>query len=228
MSTAILLPAAPEPFQLEALSARLCLQEEEDRQAFRALAAAAEKLGRPRALVLECLAERTQAQELRIGAVTFRGRVFAACCGKLDRVFVYCATCGPETRPLEDGLDVLQSYWLDQLRLEQLKAAQHAIAAFLHQDRGIKRIAAIGPGAGAEGLWPLPELAKVFALLGDTRYLAPLGVELTESMLMLPEKTTAGLYYAATEDFHSCQLCQREQCPNRKDAFNPRLWAKTM
>ncbi len=227
MSQAILLPAAAEPFPLEALYAQLHLQDEEDRQAFRALAAAAEKLGRPRALVLECRAERTQEQELRVSEVTFRGRVFAACCGKLDRVFVYCATCGPETRPLEEGLDVLQRYWLDQLRLEQLKAARHAIAVFLHQERGIERIAAIGPGAGAEGLWPLPELEKVFSLLGDTRYLAPLGVELTESMLMLPEKTTAGLFYAATEDFHSCQLCRREQCPSRKAAFAPRLWAKT-
>ncbi|NLZ64410.1 MAG: hypothetical protein GX902_11450, partial [Lentisphaerae bacterium] len=69
MSQAILLPAAAEPFPLEALYAQLHLQDEEDRQAFRALAAAAEKLGRPRALVLECRAERTQEQELRVGEV---------------------------------------------------------------------------------------------------------------------------------------------------------------
>lgn len=228
MSKAILLQAAPESFQLETLYTRLHLQEDDDRQEFRDLARTVEKLGRPRALVLECRTERPQPQELRIGEVTFRGKVFAACCGNLDRVFLFCATCGPETRPLEAGLDVFQRYWLDQLRLEQLKAALQCIAGYLKNDQEIERFSSLGPGSGAAELWPLTELDKLFSLLGEKRYLAPLGVELTDSMLMLPEKTTAGLYYATSTDFHSCQLCQRENCPNRKEALNAGLWDKTM
>lgn len=228
MAKAILLQAAPLSFRLEELYAQLHLQEEEDRQEFRELALAVETIGRPRALVLECLTERPQPQELRIGEVTFQGKVFAACCGNLDRVFLYCATCGPETRSLEAGLDVFQRYWLDQLRLEQLKAALQCIAGFLQQDLGLERIASVGPGSGAAELWPLEELDKLFSLLGEKRFLAPLGVELTDSMLMLPEKTTAGLYYASGADFHSCQLCQRKNCPNRRDAFNAGLWERTM
>ncbi len=228
MSKAILLQAVPESFQLDTLYTRLHLQEEEDRREFRELAHTVEKLGRPRALVLECHPERPHPDKLRIGNVTFQGKVFAACCGNLDRVFLYCATCGPETRPLENGLDVFQRYWLDQLRLEQLKASLRGIADYLKNNHGIERFSSLGPGTGAADLWPLNELDKLFFLLGKNKYLAPLGVELTDSMLMLPEKTSAGLYYASTTDFHSCQLCQRENCPSRKVAFNAEMWNKTI
>ena len=228
MSEIKLLEVTMEPFVLESLYSRLHLQEEEDRREFQELAVAVHKLGRPRVLVMECEGRRLSDEELQIADVIFRGKVFSAVCGGLEQVFLYCATCGPETRVLEAGLDMFQRYWLEELRMRQLQAALQLLENWLRNEKGMERPVRMGPGSGAVELWPLNELDKVFHLLGKGRFLPSAGVELTESMLMLPAKSTAGLYYSAAADFHSCQLCRRENCPNRQVPFHAGLWERTM
>jgi hypothetical protein len=72
--------------------------------------------------------------------------------------------------------------------------------------------------------WPLQEQRQLFALLGDTR--AAIGVELTDSCLMLPIKSLSGLRFPTGENFENCQLCPRERCPGRRTAYEPGLYER--
>ena len=62
--------------------------------------------------------------------------------------------------------------------------------------------------------WPLEEQRVLFELLGETR--KTIGVELTESLFMVPVKSLSGIVFTNEEGFASCQLCPREGCPGRR------------
>jgi hypothetical protein len=49
-------------------------------------------------------------------------------------------------------------------------------------------------------------------------------VELTDSFLMIPNKTVSGIYFPTERDFRTCQVCHREKCPNRRAPFDQTLW----
>jgi predicted transcriptional regulator len=70
--------------------------------------------------------------------------------------------------------------------------------------------------------WPLREQRALFSLLGDVQ--ATVGVELTNSLLMVPTKSVSGIFFPAEESFASCQLCPREACPNRRAPYDPELY----
>jgi len=47
-------------------------------------------------------------------------------------------------------------------------------------------------------------------------------VILTESFLMMPRKSSSGIFFPTETPFFACQLCPREGCPARKAAYDPR------
>jgi hypothetical protein len=49
---------------------------------------------------------------------------------------------------------------------------------------------------------------------------------LTESLLMVPVKSVSGIVFANEEEFASCQLCPREDCPGRKAPYDPGLYER--
>jgi hypothetical protein len=81
-------------------------------------------------------------------------------------------------------------------------------------------VASMNPGALPD--WPLPQQRPFFVLLGAA---APaIGVTLNSSHLMTPNKSISGLFFPSAEDWASCLLCQRLDCPNRRAAYDPALW----
>jgi len=79
------------------------------------------------------------------------------------------------------------------------------------------------PGSGDVDLWPIQQQKELFALLGDIP--GQIGVELTDTCLMIPNKTVSGIQFPTEQDFRSCQVCRRSVCPNRAAAFDPALWS---
>ncbi|MFW5768460.1 MAG: vitamin B12 dependent methionine synthase, partial [Spirochaetota bacterium] len=53
-----------------------------------------------------------------------------------------------------------------------------------------------------------------------------IGVTLTDSFLMMPNKTVSGIRFPNEVGFESCELCHREDCPGRRADFNQELWEK--
>jgi len=80
----------------------------------------------------------------------------------------------------------------------------------------------MSPGSLAD--WPMEQQRQLFALLGDVR--GRIGVELTESCLMIPIKSISGLLFPTEIRFESCQLCPREGCPGRRAEHDPVLWER--
>ena len=80
----------------------------------------------------------------------------------------------------------------------------------------------MNPGSGERSLWPIEEQRPLFKLLGSIE--TAIGVHLTDSFLMLPNKSVSGFYYKTDKEFHNCQLCKRDHCPNRQKPFDSELW----
>ena len=78
------------------------------------------------------------------------------------------------------------------------------------------------PGSGDVDVWPIEQQSELFFLLGDVY--SAIGVELTESYLMLPTKSVSGIRFPTQKDFQSCMLCHRENCPERSAQFDQTLW----
>ena len=91
---------------------------------------------------------------------------------------------------------------------------------------GLARRAAMHPGSGDRDVWPIEQQRELFALLGDVT--GAVGVELTDTCLMLPNKTVSGVFYAAEVEFVTCALCHRAECPNRRAEFDEALWNSRM
>ena len=79
------------------------------------------------------------------------------------------------------------------------------------------------PGSGDATVWPIEQQKMLFDLLGDVR--GCIGVRLTDSFLMMPNKTVSGIRVPTEKDFRSCQVCHRENCPSRSAGFDRELWA---
>jgi len=54
------------------------------------------------------------------------------------------------------------------------------------------------------------------------------GVELTDSQLMKPNKSVSGFLFPSESDYENCQLCPRENCPNRSADFEEELYRERL
>ena len=195
----------------------------EDGRRFRALVDQAGPLARPKALYRECFIDACGEDTVVIAAVTFRSRALAKHLRAAHRVFPYVATCGRELDQVSIAReDPLEQYWLDAIKTAALGEAIRHLHDRMDRRHGLGKTAAMHPGSGDRGVWPIEQQRELFLLLGDVQRLV--GVELTESCLMIPGKSVSGIRFPTEVDFRSCQLCHRENCPSRSAPFDPELW----
>jgi hypothetical protein len=77
---------------------------------------------------------------------------------------------------------------------------------------------------GSLGDWPLSEQRPLFELLGGPQ--TAVGVELMDSLLMVPHKSVSGIRFPTEEHFESCQLCPRDGCSGRRAPYDEELYAR--
>ncbi len=141
----------------------------------------------------------------------------------INRLFPFVATTGREAEAwalAQDG--VVRRFWADAANQALLYAAVAALQEHLCDRFALEAISMMNPGSLAD--WPLREQRNLFSLLGDVR--DAVGVELTQSLLMVPTKSVSGIFFPSQETFASCQLCPREVCPNRRAPYDPELYEK--
>jgi hypothetical protein len=191
----------------------------EDEAAFREFAGRARKAGNPRFICDACFVEEKGTDTVTFGGRTFRSRVLRANLETVERVFPYIVTCGREFDDLvpTDG-DFLKAFWLDTLKEAALGAATNALFSFLARRHGIRKTSSMNPGSGPAGTWPIEQQKELFAVFGDVE--GRIGVKLTDSFLMVPNKTISGIAFPTETDFVTCSLCPREECPNRRAPYD--------
>ena len=214
------------PFELsaEALMRQVRVQPgTDDAQEFQALLDAARRVARPKALYRECFIQAKGDRTVTLEGITFTSRVLRRHLDEAERVFPFIATCGHEM----DGValpagDLLKGFWWDVVKSALLGFAVEHLGRHLARRFALGKTAVMSPGEGDVSMWPIEQQKELFTLLGDVK--GQIGVELTDSLLMIPNKTRSGILFPTERDFHSCQLCPRQDCPARRTSFDRRLW----
>jgi len=183
----------------------------------------AQDVARPKALFQESFIRAKDAETVTIENATFTSRMLRENLDGVERVFPFVATCGHELDevPLADG-DFLMEFWWDAIKAVLLGGAIRHLNAHLKERFALEKTSSMSPGSGDATVWPIEQQRELFALLGDVKALV--GVELTDSCLMKPNKTVSGIVFPTEVDFRTCQVCRREDCPSRSAAFDAALW----
>jgi len=155
----------------------------------------------PRAGYLRAAVNSIDELHIEIGGVELEGECLVSNLSGRGAVYPYVAGCG---RGLEEaGGDDLSRFWID----DSLKAEVCAEFA-------VDRCASLNPGSGSGGLWSIEQQGPLFRLLGSLA--EEVGVALTESVLMIPNKSLSGILFPTSADWTSCTHCDRASCRMRR------------
>jgi hypothetical protein len=133
------------------------------------------------------------------------------------------ATCGTELHEWAAAHDdILLRYYADGIGEVALRGALALLQAHLVEQFRLGRTATMSPGSLPD--WPIQAQRPLFALLGHPE--ESIGVQLTDSLLMVPTKSVSGIRFPTEQTFASCQLCPREGCPGRQAPYDAELYEK--
>ena len=206
----------PVKLDLDKLLMNLHLDPESDEaKEFTELFHKAVLVARPKALYKECYIETKGDRTIIIEGQTLTSIVLRENIGEVQRVFPYVATCGVELDQIEiDADDFLQQFWLDAIKAEVLDISRNYLKEYIHNQDPNLKTTSMSPGSGDVQVWPIEEQRPLFTILGDVE--KAIGVTLTDSLLMQPNKSLSGIRYPSEIDFRTCQLCHKENCPTRQ------------
>ncbi len=214
------------PFELDlaALSRQLRVEPDtEDAREFSELIEKARAVGNPKAVYKECYVEERGDDTVTIDGVTFSSRVLRTNLDGVERVFPHVATCGEELDGIAlPGGDFIKQFWLDAIKETLLRFITNYLNAYIDRKYALDKTAVMSPGSGDVTVWPIEQQTHLFALLGEVK--DRIGVELTDSFLMVPNKSVSGIRFPTGIAFRSCQLCHRRHCPSRATPFDKELW----
>jgi len=156
-----------------------------------------------------------------LDGVVLKSRVLQVNTRELHRVFPFVATCGTEMAAWSDTFtDMLDRYFADEMKLMALRQAMRVLKDDIRRRFAPGRLGNMQPGSLED--WPIFQQKPLFQILGDTQDLV--GVTLTDSMLMVPDKSESGIFFESEKGFNSCRLCPVENCPSRRERFDPDLY----
>lgn len=224
MGEVIVLDAIPFAMDLNQLEKRLHIETGSDNAAeFAALADEAQHIAQPKALYRLAFLTSRDEESVTIEGIRFTSRVLSVNLQKAHRVFAYMATCGTELDDWAHGKDdPLQQFWAEAIKESALRAAIKAVNEDLERRYKPGKTSTMNPGSLLD--WPLKQQRPLFALLGDPQ--AAIGVRLTQSFLMVPNKSVSGIRFPTEESFESCLLCPAMDCPGRRAPYDPSLYDK--
>ena len=182
-------------------------------------------IAKPKAIYEVSYVDNKDEDSLEIGGIKFTSRVLRVNLDKVERVFLYIATCGTELDEVAvPSDDFIKYYCLDTIKEIALRSAVSYLGEYLTRNYALGQVSRISPGAGPIEDWPLTQQKGLFSIFGNVEDL--IGVRLTENFLMIPLKSVSGIYFPTRIKFESCQLCPREACSGRRAPYAPDLVKK--
>ncbi len=178
----------------------------------------------PKVLYVTSCVEKSGPASVQVDGVTFSSRVLTVNLECAERVFPYIATCGRELDTIDTDYDMLKQYWLDEIKAKALIVAVQELYRHIDEHYDPGKLSTMNPGSSSADVWPIEQQKELFSIFGDAEAL--IGVRLTDSCLMIPNKTISGILFPATNNFESCQLCQKETCKGRRAPYDPELVRK--
>lgn len=190
------------------------------------LADEAQATARPKAVYKVAFIDDRGDDYVVVDGIKLSSRVLYVNLEPVHRVFPYVATCGVELDAWAHAQeDMLYKYWADVIKEIAVREAAQVLNVHMTEQYGLGKMAMMSPGSLDD--WPLSQQRQLFTILGDVK--GAIGVELSDSFLMSPNKTVSGLRFATgrqdwREDFASCQLCPRENCSGRRAPYDDTLY----
>ena len=195
----------------------------DDEKDFNVLLDEARQIAKPKALYRECFIKDKGENTVTIDNVSFVSRMLRVNLDKVERVFACVATCGNELDKINiPPDDFLKLFWLDNIKAVLLEFSIEHLNEYLNHKYMLGKTASMSPGSGDATVWPIKQQKELFSLFGDVEHF--IGVRLTDTCLMIPNKSVSGVCFQTEINFHSCQICHREKCVGRKTPFDPELW----
>jgi hypothetical protein len=193
----------------------------EDAQILNGYIEKAQAIGRPKAVYKQAFIESRGDDFVTIDGIKFTSRVLSINLKDVFKAFPYILTCGTELGSWAKSVDdMLENYWVNAICEIALDCARKALNADIQERFKVAHSSSMNPGSLED--WPISEQKKLFSLLGDTKGLV--GVELTDSFLMVPIKSVSGIVFPSEATFESCQLCHRQNCPGRRAPYDSSLY----
>lgn len=180
-----------------------------------ALAEEAVQLARPRAAFKVCDLEFGAGDDVLAGGQRFTSPLLRENLKGLSRVFPYLATEGPELAQWGRAFADLDRVLANALENQAMAMARNAMENFILEKFAIEQVSAMNPGSLT--VWPITQQTALFELLHPLD--EQIKITLLPSFMMKPEHTVSGLYFQTDSKFHNCQLCPRDDCPNRQAPY---------
>jgi len=178
------------------------------------------QIGRPRAIYTIAGIDQHLDNGVILDGIQMKSKVMAVNLTTVHRVFPYLSTSGRELFDwTQSKEDLLGKFYAEEISQLALRSAEEFLLNHLKSTYQLKRTSSLNPGSLKD--WPITAQRSLFQLLGDP--LESIGVELTESMLMLPNQSVSGIRYSSETDFSNCELCPREQCSHRRAPYDEKL-----
>ena len=210
---------------LEDVQKRLAIEEADDISMISGLFQTAKDIARPKALYREAFVEGISGGNVRIDGVTFTSSILAMNLKNIHRVFAYVCTCGMEVDDWSHNeKDYVVSLWLDMIKEMFVYEAGNYLREFIKNTYQLKKISVMNPGSGNVENWPISQQVQLFALIGNVK--EEIGVTLKDTFLMIPIKSTSGLFFPSETEYINCALCNRENCAGRRVEFDRELYGK--
>ncbi|NLJ40930.1 MAG: vitamin B12 dependent methionine synthase [Clostridiales bacterium] len=193
----------------------------EDKARVLELAENAENIGKPKVIYKESIIDFKGNDYIVTGGIKFSSHIMRVNLDKTDRIFPYVCTCGRELYQWSKDLeDMMEQYWADVIMELALKSAVASFENHMTACFDTEATSNMNPGSLED--WPISQQKELFTLLGDPY--KDIGVELTDSYLMLPVKSISGIRFTSEEDFVNCRLCPRERCSNRRVEYDNSIY----
>ena len=136
-----------------------------------------------------------------------------------NTVIPYIASCGKEIDEWSKTFtDFFDQFVADTLKILCLGCAREKLTEEVknkHFTDEEKHISTLNPGSLEE--WPLTGQIPLFDIIGEVK--EKIGVSLSDSLLMSPTKSVSGIMFQTKEEYHNCQLCQKQNCPGRRAEY---------
>ena len=187
------------------------------------LVSVVQEIGKPKALYKVSFIDNKDTDSITIEDVTFTSLALRTNLDSVNRVFPYIATCGTEIDEIVIENDALEKkVWLYYIKLNLLQTSIQYLIEQIKERYKVSDLSTMNPGSGDASVWPIEQLKELFSIFSDVE--GPIGVKLTESLVMVPEMSVTGILFASETSFQSCQLCHRAKCPIRRAPFSKELW----
>lgn len=155
-----------------------------------------------------------------IGNEIFHSKVLATKLFGHSSVYIYIATSGKEIDEIsKEFSDVLDYYIMDQISYSGYLCALDDMYKYMSDKYEINKFISLCAGSVPD--WSVEEVIKIFNIFGENY--KEIGVNVLESGLVEPLKSTSGILFATDETFHSCEICKKENCPSRYADFDEML-----